>query len=80
MNTTKSIVLALCLMAAGGACAQQSDGGISADMLSRIRSAQSTAADKALFNAIASNKIDDIAFNFANSGDIDTHFSVETPK
>ena len=80
MNTTKSIVLALCLMAAGGACAQQSDGGISADMLSRIRSAQSTDADKALFNAIASNKIDDIAFNFANSGDIDTHFSVETPK
>ena len=80
MNTNKSIVLALCLMAAGGACAQQSDGGISADMLSRIRSAQSTAADKALFNAIASNKIDDIAFNFANSGDIDTHFSVETPK
>ena len=80
MNTTKSIVLALCLMAAGGACAQQSDGGISADMLSRIRSAQSTAADKALFNAIASNKIDDIAFNFANSGDIDTHFSVETKK
>ena len=80
MNTTKSIVLALCLMAAGGACAQQSDGGISADMLSRIRSAQSTAADKALFNAIASNKIDDIAFNFANSGDIDTHFSVETHK
>lgn len=50
-------------------------------MLTQIEKAQGSAkVNKALFNAIASNKIDDLAKNFANLGPIDNHFSVETPK
>ena len=61
--------------------AQQKDGGISQKMLSEIKKSQSQgAADKALFNAIASNSINDLAKNFATSGELDTHFSVETKK
>lgn len=41
---------------------------------------QSAPASKAIFNALASNKIDNLAKNFANQGAIDTHFSTETPK
>jgi bleomycin hydrolase len=37
-------------------------------------------AYKALANAIASNKIDDLAKNYKNLGEVDTYFSVETPK
>lgn len=49
-------------------------------MLEEIKAAQTTAAaDKALFNAIAANNIDDLARNHRNSGDIDTHFTHETP-
>lgn len=78
MNTRKTLVIALCMAVAGTVCAQQDNGGISADMLAKIRSAQS-GTDKVLFNIIAQNNMDDLARNFANSGDIDTHFSVETP-
>ena len=61
--------------------AQNKDGGISAQMLNNIQKAQvQTPADKALFNALASNKIDDLAKNFQKQGALDTHFSVETPK
>ena len=61
--------------------AQQKDGGISQKMLSEIKKSQSQgAADKALFNAIASNSINDLAKNFATAGELDTHFSVETKK
>lgn len=56
-------------------------GGITADMLSSIRKAQpSTVLDKALFNALASNSIDDLARNHAAQGRIDTYFSHETPR
>ena len=59
--------------------AQTKDGGISPKMFSEIKKAQSQgAADKALFNAIASNSINDLAANFATKGEIDTHFSNET--
>lgn len=59
--------------------AQTRDGRISQDMLREIRLAQKrTAADKALFNAVASNSIDNLAKNYANQGSVDTYFSVET--
>lgn len=58
----------------------QQQGGISTRMLQDMEQLQNQRADKALFNAIASNSIDDLARNFANQTDIDTHFSVETPR
>ena len=81
MNNYKTLALALCLSMTGAVMAQNGAGGISPEMLSKIEKAQRPASmNKALFNAIASNKIDDLAKNFANAGDVDTHFSVETPK
>ncbi len=81
MKKTNLSVLTLALCLAMQASAQNAGGGISASMLHKIEAAQpSTSADKALFNAIASNKIDNLAKNFANQGAFDTHFSVETPK
>ena len=62
-----------------GAAAQKTSGGISSEMLRQIENAQPrNATDKALFNAIASNAIDDLAKNFSNQGALDTHFSHET--
>ena len=59
--------------------AQTKDGGISADMLKEIQQSQKlTTADKALFNAVASNSIDNLAQNYANQGALDTYFSGET--
>ena len=61
--------------------AQTKDGGISPQMLEKIDMAQvHSSTSKALFNAIASNNIDDLAKNYANKGTVDTYFSVETPK
>ena len=48
-------------------------------MLKEIQQSQKlTTADKALFNAVASNSIDNLAQNYANQGALDTYFSVET--
>jgi len=59
----------------------QKQGGISASMLQQIEKSQgSTATNKALFNAVASNRIDNLAKNFSNRNTFDTHFSVETTK
>jgi len=61
--------------------AQKTNGGITTQMLQKMEKAYAgQAADKALFNAIASNSIDDLTKNFANQGTIDTHFSIETPQ
>ena len=76
---TKTLALGLCLALAATAGAQNKQGGISEKMLRGIEQSQSKQIDKALFNALASNKIDNLAKNFANQGAIDTHFSVETP-
>lgn len=55
--------------------------GISSDMLKKIeQSQQTTAADKALANAIANNSIDDLAKSAKTRFAIDKSFSVETPK
>ena len=77
-----TLLICTCLALASQSVAQTTkDGGISEDMLRTIVAAQkSNTSDKAIFNAIASNKIDDIAKNFANQGPIDKHFSIETPK
>lgn len=70
---------AICLAVA--TYAQMKDGGITLSMLSEIRKAQTMGtSDKALANAIASNSIDDLARNHAVAGELDTYFSVETPK
>lgn len=74
------LALGLCLALATTAGAQK-QGGISASMLQQIEKSQgSTATNKALFNAVASNRIDNLAKNFSNRNTFDTHFSVETTK
>ena len=66
---------------AAAAGAQTKDGGISAQMMQQIRQAQKqTTADRALFNAIAANNIDNLAKNHKAPAAPDTYFSVETPK
>lgn len=76
----KKILFAAALAVAATASAQTKDGGISGQMISDIQKAQKmTASDKALANAIAANAIDALAKNRANAGELDTHFSVETP-
>ncbi len=76
----KTIVLAAFLAVSGGAMAQKADGGISLQMLGQIEAAQSKdPTSTALANAIASNKIDDLAKSYKSLGQVDTHFSVETP-
>ena len=50
-------------------------------MLQTMEKSQGNATvNKALVNALAANKIDDLAKNFSNKTTFDTHFSVETPK
>ena len=76
-----SVIIAAMLLASASVVAQTTQGGITPKMLQRIEQAQQGGpADKALFNAIASNNIDDLAKNFANQGPVSTYFSVETPK
>lgn len=75
-----TLALGLCLALATTAGAQK-QGGISASMLQQIEKSQgSTATNKAQFNAVASNRIDNLAKNFSNRNTFDTHFSVETTK
>ncbi len=77
----KTMALSLALVLTSAVCAQTQGGGISAAMLQQMEKTQQSApASKAIFNALASNKIDNLAKNFANQGAIDTHFSTETPK
>ncbi len=60
--------------------AQTKGGGIDTKMMQKITTGHNSAANRAISNAIATNSIDNLAKNFRNSGVIDTHFSVETPK
>lgn len=76
----KTFLLAAFLVMASTSMAQKADGGISAQMLQQIEAAQSKdPANKAIANAIATNKIDDLAKSYKTLGQVDTHFSVETP-
>ena len=85
MNYRKTITLGaalgLMLCAPSFMQAQTKGGGIDMQMLGAIEKAGTPAAgDRALANAIASNSIDDLAKNFKNAGQVNTYFSVETPK
>lgn len=63
------------------ACLTSYAQGISPQMLKQIQQSQKqTAADRALGNAIAANAIDNLAQNHETAGQLDTYFSVETPK
>ena len=78
MKKTIVVLMAALLMSAG-TYAQKSSGGITADMLKKIEGAQvKSPSDKALFNAIAANSIDNLAKNFANQNVVDAQFSHET--
>lgn len=79
----KLIVSATLLLGVTTMLAQETNknGGISAAMLKEMVQSQSASgAEKALANAIAQNKIDDLAKDYKKVGAMDTHFSVETPK
>uniref|UniRef100_A0AB33IS45 Aminopeptidase n=1 Tax=Prevotella sp. GTC17254 TaxID=3236794 RepID=A0AB33IS45_9BACT len=77
----RTAFMGICIAASLAVGAQTKDGGISPQMLQQIQKSQPTAAvNKAIFNAIASNNIEDLAKNHANLGEFDIHFSVETPK
>ena len=77
----RHILFAMAVAVTAMGHAQNSSGGISTDMLGEIKKAQKTnASDKALINALATNSIDALAKNHANAGELDTYFSVETPK
>jgi len=81
MSTKKTMIGLLLMLCTGTGMAQKTEGGISAKMLQQMEAQQAERpAGKALFNAIASNAIDDLAKNFANQKPLDTNFSVETPK
>lgn len=69
------------LLACSIVATAQKSGGISTQMLQQMEKQHAAnPANKALFNAIASNSIDDLSKNFKNQGPVDTHFSIETPK
>ena len=68
------------MMASMSLMAQTKGGGISQSALQQMeKSQQAGVANKALFNAIANNNIDDLVKNHANEAPVDTHFSIETP-
>ena len=72
----KIITLALALMTIGTLSAQKDNGGISAEMLTQIRTGQTNSqAEKAARNALAQNSISELATNADNLAMIDTHFS-----
>ena len=77
----KKTLLSLILLAAPAMLsAQTKDGGISADMLSKIKAQQSnTAADRALRNALAGTSINQLATLANNPADYDTYFSHRVP-
>ena len=68
------------MMASLSMMAQTKNGGINQTMLQQIEKSQTGGVtNKALFNAIAGNNIDDLVKNHANEAPVDTHFSIETP-
>ena len=75
------ILMGALLMASMSMMAQTGKGGISTQMIQQMENSQKGGtAEKALFNAIANNNIDDLVKNPANAAAVDTHFSIETPQ
>ena len=78
----KKFILSLLVVMFGalGVQAQTKNGGISEDMLGRIRQGYTGTPDqKAVKNALASNSIATLAINGENLSMIDTHFSHRVP-
>ena len=74
------LLLGAMMMASMSLMAQTKGGGISQSALQQMeKSQQAGVANKALFNAIANNSIDDLVKNHANEAPVDTYFSIETP-
>ncbi len=75
-------LLSLIAVALTGSLAwAQTSGGISPDMLAKIEAEHATQPhSKALFNALASNSIDDLVRNPGARNVMNKSFSVETPK
>ena len=72
-----SLAVAICMTATVNA----QMGGISSKMLGEIQKQNKmTPAENALANAIAANSIDNLAQNRNNAAELDTYFSIETPK
>ncbi|MDY4556709.1 MAG: C1 family peptidase [Prevotella sp.] len=72
-----SLVVAICMTATVNA----QMGGISSKMLGEIQKQNKmTPAENAIANAIAANSIDNLAQNRNNAAELDTYFSIETPK
>ncbi|MBR2867203.1 MAG: C1 family peptidase [Alistipes sp.] len=72
----KVLFMALALFAAGTLSAQQDSGGISAEMLAELRSAErDVVGEKMARNAMALNNISELATDADNLAMIDTHFS-----
>ena len=72
-----SLAVAICMTATVNA----QTGGISSKMLGEIQKQNKmTQAENALANAIAANSIDNLAQNRNNAAELDTYFSIETPK
>ena len=69
----------LCLTMQGHAQTPTKGGGISSEMLTQIERNGVQSSDRVISNALATNKIDDLALNFKEQGRLDTYFSVETP-
>ena len=79
MNKQKiySLAVAICMTATVNA----QTGGISSKMLGEIQKQNKmTPAENAIANAIAANSIDNLAQNRNNAAELDTYFSIETPK
>ena len=75
------ILMAGLLVLASQAAAQTKNGGITSQMLTQIEKEQkASSSDKALFNALANNNIDNLVKNHRNSAPVNTYFSNETPK
>lgn len=74
------LCLVVVMLGALGVQAQTKNGGISEDMLGRIRQGYTgTPEQKAVKNALASNSIATLAINGENLSMIDTHFSHRVP-
>ena len=72
-----SLAVAICMTATVNA----QTGGISSKMLGEIQTQNKmTPAENAIANAIAANSIDNLAQNRNNAAELDTYFSIETPK
>lgn len=72
-----SLAIAICMTATVNA----QTGGISSKMLGEIQKQNKmTLAENAIANAIAANSIDNLAQNRNNAAELDTYFSIETPK